>query len=988
LRKISVFFFVFLLGFCVNTLAQNPYIRHYTAIDGLPTNTIYQIYQDSQKFIWFTSDAGVVKFDGSNFTSYRKKDGLSSNDVVRIKEDQTGRIWLFNYNASVNYIQNDKVYNEHNAPFLNLLKGKGFILDFFTDSDQNIHFYNWQGDIFSLASNNTVSTPPLFKNLESILPLKGHKIERGQVSYLSKSQLDEWIIWCGRGIYLQSQHNIRQLKIIDSSIYCRSVFPTNKNSYYVKTYNQDIIKISANYRKDVIQFSGDVSKIKTILEDSDGYVWIAAYDEGVYCLKNNSVIRHFNIKNALGLLQDHEKNIWVSTQSDGIYEINHDLLKQNHFDRTNFNSYGVNKLCDAPGMGVWCTNTKSAFLLKNEVFYSLEVPKVIQPVNIVYVFKDQTLLLGSISQLLCTYEKVTLLKASSEIGYNTRNIHSVFTKKVINDRSGNLVAMFDQDKIKFTSRFNPEINLEYKQINERINNAYFNSNNDFVINAKQNYLYKNEKLEPYPVLSRFNGTIILDHLFLNDSAELFNIDGDSLFLLKNNMFYNLTNAFESPVDKQINKMLFEGTTLYLATLRDIYVCRNPLNAITGSTVNIEPLNISFNNINDIIIVKDTLYIATDDGLTIIAESSIGKNIPLPPIPYLRSITVNDNVYSLSDQELKLTGKNNIKLSFGCISYSSSPLIYSYKLEGSENSWTTGTGNGINLVYQNLPKGNYVFKLRVRKSNSGWSEPLELPITIKPTLTQHPAFWAFIVLLISGLIFLIVSMIRIQKTKRVEVDHQLIVMEQKALQSMMNPHFIFNSLGSIQNYLLKNKGSEAVIYLSQFARLIRQNLNAINTPMIILEEEIDRLRNYIDLEKKRLDNKFEYSIEIDPKFAEEGVFIPGMIIQPVVENAIWHGIATLEKKGFIKISFQAYKPKSLKIIIEDNGIGMKRSSEYAAKGSHHQRLGMQIIEKRLILLNKKYNTETGINYSESDPSFPNPGTRVELVLPFIYSLDEI
>lgn len=979
---------MFLVGFGTNTIAQNPYIRHYTAIDGLPTNTVYQIYQDSQKFIWFTSDAGVVKFDGSNFTSYRKKDGLSSNDVVRMKEDATGRIWLFNYNASVNYIQNNIVYNETNAPFLSLLKGRGFILDFFTDSDHSIHFYNWQGEVFSLNVKNEIKKDTLFKNIKNELAEPEGNRDRIKFLNLRESPHNEWIVWSSIGIYSQHINKKKRLIPLNTDMKCLIVFPIGDNINYVSTIPGNLFRVSGEFQIDKVLFPGDVSKIKTILEDSDGYVWIAAYDEGVYCLKNNSVIRHFNIKNALGLLQDHEKNIWVSTQSDGIYEINHDLLKQNHFDRTNFNSYGVNKLCDAPGMGVWCTNTKSAFLLKNEVFYSLEVPKVIQPVNIVYVFKDQTLLLGSISQLLCTYEKVTLLKASGEIGYNTRNIHSVFTKKVINDRSGNLVAMFDQNKIKFTSRFNPEINLEYKQINERINNAYFNSNNDFVINAKQNYLYKNEKLEPYPVLSRFDGTIILDHLFLNDSAELFNIDGDSLFLLKNNMFYNLTNAFESPVDKQINKMLFEGTTLYLATLRDIYVCRNPLNAITGSSVNIEPLNISFNNINDIIIVKDTLYIATDDGLTIIAESSIGKNIPLPPIPYLRSITVNDNVYSLSDQELKLTGKNNIKLSFGCISYSSSPLIYSYKLEGSENSWTTGTGNGINLVYQNLPKGNYVFKLRVRKSNSGWSEPLELPITIKPTLTQHPAFWAFIVLLISGLIFLIVSMIRIQKMKRVEVDHQLIVMEQKALQSMMNPHFIFNSLGSIQNYLLKNKGSEAVIYLSQFARLIRQNLNAINTPMIILEEEIDRLRNYIDLEKKRLDNKFEYSIEIDPKFEEEGVFIPGMIIQPVAENAIWHGIATLEKKGVIKISFQAYKPKSLKIIIEDNGIGMKRSSEYAAKGSHHQRLGMQIIEKRLILLNKKYNTETGINYSECDSSFPNPGTRVELVLPFIYSLDDI
>jgi LytS/YehU family sensor histidine kinase len=310
------------------------------------------------------------------------------------------------------------------------------------------------------------------------------------------------------------------------------------------------------------------------------------------------------------------------------------------------------------------------------------------------------------------------------------------------------------------------------------------------------------------------------------------------------------------------------------------------------------------------------------------------------------------------------------------------------LEGSEKKWTIGTGNGVNLVYQNLPKGNYIFKLRVRKSNSDWSKPFQLVVTIKPTLVEYPLFWAFVVLFAAGTIFLIIHMIRIEKMKRVEVDHQLIVMEQKALQSMMNPHFIFNSLGSIQNYLLKNKGSEAVIYLSQFARLIRQNLNAINTPMIILEEEVDRLRNYIELEKKRLENKFDYSIEIDKILEEDGVYIPSMIIQPIVENSIWHGIATLDETGTVKISLQTYNSKSLKIIIRDNGIGMNKSKEYAVKSSQHQHLGMQIIQKRLALLSKKYKTETSINYSEYSPGHKNPGTIVEIIMPFIYTIDDI
>ncbi len=986
MKIVYIFFIACIFGYSGNTLAQNPYIHHYTTLDGLPSNTIYQMCQDSHKFLWFSSDAGVVKFDGSNFTCYRKKDGLSSNDVVRIKEDSKGRIWFFNYNATVNFFYNNKIYNGKNTPFLNSLFGMGFFLDFFTDSSQTINFYNWQKELFSLDTNNKVTKRLLFRNINYKLPLIGNNYDIIRISYLSKSLLDDLIIWTGTGIY---KENILQgrITVLDTNLRCKGVFPAKNKTYYVNTYYDGIIKVTGNFRQEDIPFPGDSQKIRTILEDSEGFLWIASFDEGVYCLKNNKVVRHFNIKNAQGLLQDHEQNIWVSTESDGVYVINHDLLTQNHFDRTNFDNSSVNQLCEFPGSGIWCINTKATYLLKANVLYTMFIPSNLQPLNLLYLFRDNTLLLGTLSNRICTFKNIRLNVASKEITYSKRFIYIIPIKKIIDDRTGLITTLFDQGKIMFTNSSNPSFGYNYR-INERINNAYYNANNELVINAKRNYLYRNHQLERYSELSRFNGTMISNHLVLNDSSELLNIDGDSLYLLKNHKFYNLTAAFDTPIDKQIKKILYKNSTLYVTTLKDIFVCYNPLKVILGHSVHIEPLKIRFNNVTDVVIYKDTLYIASDDGLTIIPESSLSKNIAVPPIPYLNSITVNDKLYSLPDYNLKLTGKNKIQLSFGCISYSSSSVIYSYMLAGAESKWTIGTGSGINLVYQNLRKGNYVFKLRFRKSNSEWSKPLELAITIKPTLVEYPAFWAVVILLAGGLIFLIIYLIRIGKRKREEVDHQLIVMEQKALQSMMNPHFIFNSLGSIQNFLLKNKGSEAVIYLSQFAQLIRQNLNAINTPMIFLEDEIDRLRNYFELEKKRLDYKFDYKIEINNKLEEDGIFIPSMIIQPIVENSIWHGIATLEQRGTIKISFSTYTSKSLKIVIEDNGIGMKKSMEYSDKTSQRQHLGMQIIKKRLELLSKKYKTETGIIYSECFPDHSNTGTKVELIMPFIYSINEI
>jgi LytS/YehU family sensor histidine kinase len=209
---------------------------------------------------------------------------------------------------------------------------------------------------------------------------------------------------------------------------------------------------------------------------------------------------------------------------------------------------------------------------------------------------------------------------------------------------------------------------------------------------------------------------------------------------------------------------------------------------------------------------------------------------------------------------------------------------------------------------------------------------------------------------------------------------MLLLEQKALHSMMNPHFIFNALGSIQNYILKNKATDAGLYLSQFARLIRQNLNAIKTSMIPLDEEVDRLRNYLDLEKLRMNGRFSFVIDIADDI-EEDVLIPTMILQPIVENAIWHGLSTLENEGVIGINFTKIDDSSLRIVVEDNGIGIEKAALQTRQKDSHLQMGMNLTLKRLELIGKKLKVETSITTSDLMPGKPLPGTRVEIVVPF-------
>ena len=256
----------------------------------------------------------------------------------------------------------------------------------------------------------------------------------------------------------------------------------------------------------------------------------------------------------------------------------------------------------------------------------------------------------------------------------------------------------------------------------------------------------------------------------------------------------------------------------------------------------------------------------------------------------------------------------------------------------------------------------------------------ISIEVKAVFWQNPLFYLSLFILMMAAVILATIRRKNNQLRKKEIEHQLIVLEQKALQSMMNPHFIFNALGSIQNYLLQNKPGEAGLYLSQFARLIRQNLNAINAANISLEDEVDRLKNYLDLEKLRMENKFDYFIGISEQVEDGELLIPSMIIQPFVENAIWHGIAGIGEKGMIRILFTQPSEQQIVVRIEDNGIGVQRSSATQQKKSDHLHLGIGITRKRLEILGVKHGISTSVEINELHPGSSNPGTVVELVLP--------
>jgi hypothetical protein len=917
-------------------------------------------------------------YDGKTFTNFRKKDGLGSNIVIYIKEDSYGRIWFFHFNGSLSFMHHDKICGSSTTNFLPLMESKEFFFDFFQDADSTLYFYNRYCEIATLDRKNTWKR----YNLQSVLK-QAHSgnPDDTPIIYLrriSKTVSGDFLLLTGQGYFT--------MKVLsDTPAYtpmkCKifRAFPVDKNTQMIDPYTQKLLIFKSLQVVDSIRLPySTASALTSVMMDEERHTWVADYHKGLYSLHRDTLLEHFDIQKPQSILQDHEGNIWVGSMSEGVYKINTHLLKHRHYPPGMFGNKGIVGLCKGSSGGVWLTNWSQVWLFRNKTFYNLPVADDKSYINLIFQMRNGSLVIGEKGSGFQVLKGITFDNTANRVRYRVAEklpvpVTSIIEKsdgKEICASYGGLVYRSEPEKM-----FRGSTPFDAGHRNYCI---FYDMNDSLILNNQKMLYIRNNQAVPFMTLARFNLRIITNHLLIGKTAELFDIEGDSIIIFDGKKTYNLTDAFDSPVNQQVIKLAYHEPSLYFATSSNVFRCDNPLGVTRHQKVHLRLLDINFRNIHDILVSNDSLFIASDDGLTVIPEVLIPGMTSQIPIPYLRSVTLNDYEMDLTGKDVQVRGISKIAFHFGAINYSSAPVMFEYKLEGLDTSWTSG--NSENVVYQRLLSGNYVFKLKVRKATSEWSAAIDYPFVIKASFWRHPLFFAFILVLVLGLITILIIRRKNIQMKHRELDHHLVTLELKALQSMMNPHFIFNSLGSIQNFLLQNKTGEAGLYLSQFARLIRQNMNAINAAMINLDDEVDRLKNYLDLERLRMEDKFEYRIVIDENFDPEDMQIPSMIIQPFVENSIWHGIAALEERGLISIYISLPDEKSVKVVVEDNGIGIARASAYRSNNEKHLSLGMEMTRKRLELLGRKFSVETMVNCTDAFPGRINPGTRVTLTIP--------
>ncbi len=1004
----------------------------YTSQDGLAGDKIWSITESDNGQIWFgCHDGGLSKFNGSEIVTYNVDSGLISNEIRKIYYSTNHQILLIGAENGLSVLKNNKFISFHKK--LHNINQKLQVNSFIETNDYIYVFTNGSGLYkYTPDTENLVRIP-------SDHPLNN---QITQSAYISSNN-DTLINFNHRSLFVKNNKSFSKDFVGLITDYAEdgnhNIWLSAWNNNYIEAgglFKLDSLGLT-NYESKIGIDSKNILSLE--FDSKENILWIGTKDRGLflYPIANFSYFKseYFDLPelNIIDLRTDSLNNLWFTTTStvvrlntDGKYEIfpfevfekefnwfaSHKMKSKYSYLNDKTGSYEKYQRLIQSGTYHFSNPYKkpkgfySSKSLYKPLKYDVLVNKSLTEFNSVLSDSEGNIWIGSNVGIFKIDEQTKKIKYFDIEGcqFNRFSFNSEGKLYATNWSDLHIYPYIEKSSEHYIYNYyedNSPINVsKILSLKEEI---WFTSYDHGIFWQKDNLFYasKNQisiKNSSFNDLCYDNkGNIIAGSN--NGVIKIFKLENDSIHLrykidrnddLKGNSirFINCTN----------DNQLIVGTNrgLNIIDLNQLY--------------NSGKISIQFMNINNgftdysgncsLLQGDHYLWIGSVDNLIKVNLQDIHKNNNMMVDFYLKSILVNNQnleLRNLKDKDpwtniprtiLKFPHyKNSLTFLYDAIIYLDPENIrFSYKIDGLNENWSNETRDR-KIILQNLKPGKYRLRIKILKTNEHTSNQ-ELSINfiiLKPLWFK----WWFMVssaIIIFLLVWLIVNLRtkNIKKRERIktEISERVSEFEMKALRAQMNPHFIFNAINSIQNYMLDNDLDAALNYLSDFAKLIRLTLDNVSKKEILLDDELNYLKYYLSLEQMRFGKIFETEIILSVECENRKIIIPSMILQPYVENSIKHGFVYKNEGGKIKLEFAILDNNILKCIIEDNGIGRDRSREINRNRKSHQSKGTFITTERLSLLNqikkrKGYKVETIDLYDEQNIAC---GTRVEIYLP--------
>jgi len=986
LKRILLAAFIFLLQIA-GLYSQTPSYYHYTSSDGLASSTVYQILQDRNGFIWFATINGISRFDGRKFTTYRTNDGLNSNSIISLLEGKNGDLYIGNYEKGINIIRNGHIEN-----YCSEINGKSFDTSYLLIvtsglDKQKLYAYRSWGSINIISEEKPtglitkiINTSPVIINKLEILP-------NGQLLALTTT-----------GLFNFKNDKLSKLAIIglpDHAVYC--LMSCEDGSYFIGTKGM-IYKIKNN--KVVIQYPVNLSSgsndVIAILKDKNKNLWFSVMNRGFFLIPNGSgqiidIGKKMGLQNTLvnNYLEDNEGNIWISTFGKGVYCLNNLYIKS-YSEIDGMSSNSVYSIAKAKSNKLLIGTFNGVNILENRKFYHFITNSDKTLTEYIYRiknFNDEFYVCGVFGEnvvknilykgvSLNLINKLSLCKTNEGLylfgtGGNSITVQSGFFNK---ESQPNRFYIFGDS---------PTINRVNEIFEDSQKNVWIGSGLGLCKISNLSITKEGLKRTFFPFNPVLNSRI--SSIFQDDKANVWfaGEKGIACYNLKNDSIKTFTN--EKGIDFSSSTAITSDNKnrIWVGNMKGLYLLDGNsikhLNRQTGLPSD-EVFSLTFDK------EKNLLYIGTSNGLSVL-EVSLFDNYVSPSLNVkIISIKAGDSIYSNYDHLVFKPEQNHVYVDFNALSFSSPGSVkYKYNLNG---EWAETDHDFLDLI--SLKGDTYNLQIMAKSQNTDWSKPSFLSFRVLPRFVETIWFTLLIIISLGCLsILFMIWLIKLKNRKireELELTERINELKHQALSSMMNPHFIFNALNSVQYLINCKRNEEANDYIAMMAKLVRRNLDTAGSGFILLSDEILRLELYLNLEKLRFQEGFSWEIITGADVDKNSIMIPNMIIQPFVENTLWHGIINAGGKGVITISFSfedvdidSNLCQSLVIKITDNGIGIAEAIKH--KKEDHISKGIQIVEERLRLLSTKMHLPKPIMLEDLNNRNNNShGTEVIISLP--------